>query len=469
MRYYYSKKIAGSTLAVILAATLTQPLVAEELDTEIPSAGAAVVIEDYIANSGSTEDLSAFLPKEEQTTAATATNKAPAEASKEDTYFKDIAITKVNGGKEDYVNVRKKPSTDAKVVGKIYNNCGAEILEKTDNGWYKVVSGNCTGYIKAEYFATGTDAKSEALDNGYVFAKIKGTGVHVREQASTDSKVVTNVYKNENYSIKKFSKDGKWVKLKIELKNGDRVTGWVSSEFVKVSVNMDTALTIKEEKAIIKKQEEAARQAALEEQRRQEEENANADNDTDTDTNTDTDLGASSANISSPTVSNNSSSNSNSNSNSSSSSSSRSSSSSSSSSSNSSSSSSSTGGSSSSSSSGGGSAVVAYAKQFLGNPYVYGGSSLTNGTDCSGFTMSVYAHFGYGLNRASYTQVYNGRSVSMSELQPGDLLFYKYGGSTISHVAIYIGGGQIIHASTEKTGIIIGGMGSPCAARRIIN
>ena len=115
-----------------------------------------------------------------------------------------------------------------------------------------------------------------------------------------------------------------------------------------------------------------------------------------------------------------------------------------------------------------GAAIVAYAKQFLGNPYVYGGASLTNGTDCSGFTMSVYAHFGYGLSRSSYTQVNNGRAVSMSSLQPGDLLFYKYGGSTISHVAIYIGGGQIIHASTEETGIIISGMGSPCAARRII-
>ena len=115
-----------------------------------------------------------------------------------------------------------------------------------------------------------------------------------------------------------------------------------------------------------------------------------------------------------------------------------------------------------------GDAVVEYAKNFVGNRYRYGGSSLTNGTDCSGFTMSVYAHFGYGLSRSSYTQVNNGRAVSMSSLQPGDLLFYKYGGSTISHVAIYIGGGQIIHASTEETGIIISGMGSPCAARRII-
>ena len=82
---------------------------------------------------------------------------------------------------------------------------------------------------------------------------------------------------------------------------------------------------------------------------------------------------------------------------------------------------------------------------------------------------SVYAHFGYSLNRSSYTQVYNGRAVSMSALLPGDLLFYKYNSSTISHVAMYIGGGQIIHASTPSTGIIISGMGSPCAARRIIN
>ena len=83
--------------------------------------------------------------------------------------------------------------------------------------------------------------------------------------------------------------------------------------------------------------------------------------------------------------------------------------------------------------------------------------------------MSVYKHFGYSLNRSSYTQVYNGASVSTGNLQAGDLVFYKYGGNSISHVAIYIGGGQIIHASTESTGIIISGMGSPCAARRIIN
>ena len=83
--------------------------------------------------------------------------------------------------------------------------------------------------------------------------------------------------------------------------------------------------------------------------------------------------------------------------------------------------------------------------------------------------MSVYKQFGYSLNRSSYTQVYTGASVSTGNLQAGDLVFYKYGGNSISHVAIYIGGGQIIHASTEETGIIISGVGSPCAARRIMN
>jgi cell wall-associated NlpC family hydrolase len=117
-----------------------------------------------------------------------------------------------------------------------------------------------------------------------------------------------------------------------------------------------------------------------------------------------------------------------------------------------------------------GSDIVAYAKQFLGNPYVYGGSSLTNGTDCSGFTMSVYAHFGYYINRTSSSQVSNGVAVSLSALQPGDLVFYAPSG-TVNHVAIYIGNGQIIHASSPSTGIMISNLNygsSPCYARRII-
>ena len=90
-----------------------------------------------------------------------------------------------------------------------------------------------------------------------------------------------------------------------------------------------------------------------------------------------------------------------------------------------------------------------YAKQCLGVPYVYGGNG-PNSFDCSGFTTYVYRHFGYTLNRTATGQLSNGVSVSKSELQPGDLVFFKDGGSKpVSHVGIYIGGGQFIHASTS--------------------
>lgn len=95
-----------------------------------------------------------------------------------------------------------------------------------------------------------------------------------------------------------------------------------------------------------------------------------------------------------------------------------------------------------------------YAKQFLGNPYVWGGTSLTKGADCSGFVKSVFANFGVSLPRTSREQANTGSKISASELQPGDLVFYAKGGR-VNHVAIYIGGGQVIHASSPKTGIKI--------------
>lgn len=108
--------------------------------------------------------------------------------------------------------------------------------------------------------------------------------------------------------------------------------------------------------------------------------------------------------------------------------------------------------------------IASYACQFLGNPYVYGGSSLTNGTDCSGFTMAVYAQFGYSLSHSSAVQMSQGTAVSLDAVQPGDIICYS------GHVGLYIGGGQIVHASTESTGIIISNMyyTSPIGARRIV-
>ena len=180
--------------------------------------------------------------------------------------------------------------------------------------------------------------------------------------------------------------------MKIKIANG--VSGWVSADFVKVSVDMDTAVTMKEEKAIKKAQrqkEKAARKAAQAaakakaqaQQRASEEEEigeAQPRQNTNTNSNSNTYTAPKTTRQQTTQAPQNND---------------------------------------TQTSSGGASAVVAYAKQFLGNPYVYGGSSLTNGTDCSGFTMSVYAHFGYSLNRSSYTQVYNGRAVSLGSLQPG--------------------------------------------------
>ena len=110
--------------------------------------------------------------------------------------------------------------------------------------------------------------------------------------------------------------------------------------------------------------------------------------------------------------------------------------------------------------------VVNYALQFVGNPYVYGGTSLTNGTDCSGFTQSVLANFGISISRTAASQSGGGTAVDMSNLQPGDLLFYD-NGSGIGHVSMYIGNGQVVHASNEQTGIIVSSVDyrTACAGR----
>ena len=95
-------------------------------------------------------------------------------------------------------------------------------------------------------------------------------------------------------------------------------------------------------------------------------------------------------------------------------------------------------------------AIANFAKQFIGNPYVHGGTSLTNGADCSGFTMSLYANFGYSLPRIATTQGAMGKAVSEAELQPGDLIIYTYG-----HAGIYVGNGLMVHAATSQSGIVM--------------
>lgn len=114
--------------------------------------------------------------------------------------------------------------------------------------------------------------------------------------------------------------------------------------------------------------------------------------------------------------------------------------------------------------------LVQYATQFVGNPYVWGGTSLTRGADCSGFTLSVFRNYGISLPHSSVAQANCGARISASEAQPGDLFFYG-NGSRINHVAIYIGNGQVVHASSPKSGIKISGAyyRTPVKVVRVIN
>lgn len=118
--------------------------------------------------------------------------------------------------------------------------------------------------------------------------------------------------------------------------------------------------------------------------------------------------------------------------------------------------------------------LVQYALQFVGNPYKYGGSSLTNGADCSGFVQSVYAHFGYSLDRTSKAQAASTQYMQVeakeSELLPGDLIFYANSQGSVYHVAIYIGDGKIVHSSNARKEITVSEYNGikPYKARRII-
>lgn len=113
--------------------------------------------------------------------------------------------------------------------------------------------------------------------------------------------------------------------------------------------------------------------------------------------------------------------------------------------------------------------ICQYAKEYLGNPYVWGGTSLTKGADCSGYVQSIFKKYGVKLPRTSREQANAGTTIKVSEAKPGDLIFYG-NGKTINHVAIYIGGGQVIHASSPKTGIRISNVSyrSPIKAVRVL-
>lgn len=254
----------------------------------------------------------------------------------------------------NYLNIRKGPSEKDGIIAKLPSYAGCEILEDLD-GWYKIRSGNVTGYVKSDYILTGDAARQAAMDHAQLMAVVSTDGLNVRTEPSTDAKIWTQISNNERYHV--VSQLDGWVQIEFDESgdSSDDTKAYVSSQYVDVRYALAEAIKFSPSELNSSKRSQ----------------------------------------------------------------------------------------------------IVNYAMQFLGNPYVWGGTSLTKGADCSGFTMSVMAHFGIKLPHYSGSQAKMGKKINSSQMRPGDLIFYANSGGTINHVAMYIGNGQIIHAASRRSGIKI--------------
>jgi SH3-like domain-containing protein len=265
---------------------------------------------------------------------------------------------------DNNLNIRAAAEEEGKLVGKLPKDAACEVLD-SDDTWAHIKSGKVEGYVSLEYLLTGIPAKRRAEELAVTMARVTTDSLKVRAQANTESEVITLVPNGEELEVADV--EGDWVKVYL-----DDEEVYVSAEYVEVSAELGTAITMTE---LLYGQ------------------------------------GVSDVRVD----------------------------------------------------------LCQYAKEFLGNPYVWGGTSLTRGADCSGFVLSVFKKYGVGLPHSSVAQSGLGTTIKVSEAQPGDLIFYGNGRS-INHVAIYIGGGQVIHASNPKTGIRISNVSyrSPVKAVRIL-
>ncbi len=357
-------------------------------------------------------------PKE---TAKPAAEDQKKENNQEQSKYADKVVAKVKSSST--LNIRKKPNTNSKILGKMKRGALGTIVKKGTE-WTKVKSGDVTGYAKNDYLVFEDDIQAFAEKNIKKVAKVTTETLRVREKASKNADVVTLVSQDETYKVKKQNSD--WAKVKV-----DGETGYVSKDYVDVKYKFKKAKSMKQ----IEAERQAKRQAKLEAERK-----AREAREQQTVQNSVQSSGSSSADTQSTGSSQ---------------------------------SRESIPASASVSGTSTGKRVANYALQFVGNPYRYGGNSLSNGIDCSGFTQQVLAKFGYSISRTSSSQASEGVAVSTSNLRAGDLIFYGSGGS-INHVALYIGGGQVVHASNSapypKGGIKVSNAfyRTPVCARRII-
>lgn len=283
--------------------------------------------------------------QEEQASVSENTAEVTQEAPSTIYGYTNLGIANV----EETLNVRETPSANSSMVGKMPKNAAGEILETLD-GWYKIQSGDVTGYVSADYLITGEEAAARAEEVKQTIATVKTPTLNVREEPNTECSILALMPQGEELNV--LEDLSGWVKVDL-----DNTNGFISKDYVDISVQLPKAMTMTEVRY------------------------GNGVSDVRVD-------------------------------------------------------------------------LISYAIQFVGNPYVWGGTSLTNGSDCSGFTLSIFAKYGVYLPHSSKAQANCGTRISASEAKPGDLFFYG-SGSSISHVAIYIGNGQIVHASSKKTGIKI--------------